>query len=169
MSEGRGETEYGDGNPGHEPGPGSKPERRQPRKRAREKVMDLLARRDHSELELKRKLSPSYEAAEVEDAIRFAKDNRWMRPPEELARAVADQLGRRGKGARYIQRFLRGKGLPAVRGDAEGERARALELVRLRLRREPPFEFEEHAKIARLLKNRGYDDETIRRVIHEKP
>lgn len=161
MSESTGESEF-EGEP-------DESERRRPRKKAREKVMDLLARRDHSELELKRKLAPDYEAEEIEDAIRFAKENKWMKPPEELAQAVAKALGRRGKGTRYIQRFLRDKGLPGVRKVAEDERAKALELIAVKLRREPPFAFEEQAKIARLLKNRGYDDETIRRVIHEKP
>ncbi len=151
--------------------PDEQPEsaRRRPRKKAREKVMDLLARRDHSELELKRKLAAHYEAKEIEDAIQFAKESKWMKPPEELAQTVASQLGRRGKGTRYIQRFLRSKGWPGVRKDADDEREKALELIAIKLRREPPFAFEEQAKIARLLKNRGYDDETIRRVIHEKP
>lgn len=144
-------------------------EPRRPRKRAREKIMDLLARRDHSELELKRKLSPYYNTAEIDDAIRFAKENSWMKPPEELAQTVAGQLGRRGKGTRYIQRFLHNKGLPGVARNADDERTKALDLIALKLRREPPFQYEEQAKIARLLKNRGYDDETIRRVIHEKP
>ena len=143
-------------------------ERRKPRKSARDKVMDLLARRDHSELELKRKLAISYSADEIADAIRFASENRWMKQPEELARTVASQLDRRGKGMRYIQRFLRSKGLPTVGKNATEEVAKALALIEMKLRLEPPFNFEAQKKIGRLLKNRGYDDETIGRVIHEK-
>ncbi|MCM2281342.1 MAG: recombination regulator RecX [Bdellovibrionaceae bacterium] len=142
--------------------------RQRPRKSAREKVMDFLARRDHSELELRRKLAPWYEAREIDEAIQFAKESKWMKPPEELAETVASQLGRRGKGTRYIQRFLRNKGLPSVRKDAGIELAKALDLIQIKLRREPPFEYDEHAKIARLLKNRGYDDETIRSALHAR-
>ena len=142
---------------------------RRPRKKAREKVMDLLARRDHSELELRRKLAVHYEPKEVEDAIEFAKQNKWMKSPEELAEKVAEQLGRRNRGSRYIQKFLSSRGLPRVAKNADEEFRKALELVTTKLGHEAPFEFEERNKIARLLKNRGFDDETIRKVIHEKP
>ncbi len=143
--------------------------RRRPRKKAREKVMDLLARRDHSELELRRKLSVQYEADEVADAIEFAKQNKWMKAPEELASQVAQQLNRKNRGARYIQKFLQSRGLPRVAKDSDEEFRKALELATIKLRHDPPFAFEERNKIARLLKNRGFDDEIIRKVIHEKP
>lgn len=139
-----------------------------PRKKAREKIMDLLARRDHSELELRRKLAPHYDATEVEDAIRFAKESKWMRPPEELAATVAEQLDRRGKGAGYIQRFLRSKGLPGVAADSENELHKALDLIEIRLRLMPPFAYDDYARIARLLKNRGFNDETIRHALHAR-
>ncbi|HVK62493.1 MAG TPA: hypothetical protein VM432_13125, partial [Bdellovibrionales bacterium] len=67
-------------------------------KSAREKVMDFLARRNHSELELRQKLSRTYPEHEVEEAIAFAKENNWMAQPEELAERVAIELGRRNKG-----------------------------------------------------------------------
>jgi regulatory protein len=141
---------------------------RRSKKKARNKVMDLLARRDHSELELRKKLSLQYEADEVSDAIQFAKENKWLREPQELAVAVAEQLGRRNKGARYIQKFLLSRGLPTVAKNSDEERRKALDLVSAKLRAEPPFEYEIKNKIARLLKNRGFDDETIGKVIHEK-
>jgi regulatory protein len=142
---------------------------RRPRKKAREKVMDLLARRDHSELELKRKLSAHYSQDEIADAIEYAKENKWMKAPQELAETVARQLGRRGKGAQYIRRYLQSRGLPGVSKDVEEEHRKALEFIEMKLDRTPPFAYDEQAKIARLLKNRGYDDATIRKVIHEKP
>jgi regulatory protein len=139
-----------------------------PRKKAREKVMDLLARRDHSEFELRKKLSAFYEVDEVNDAIEHAKQNKWLRDPRDLAASVAEHLARKNKGARYIQQYLSSRGLPSVAQNFEDEHRKALELVATKLRAEPPFAFEMKNKIARLLKNRGFDDETIRKVIHEK-
>ncbi len=134
----------------------------------RKKIMDLLARRDHSELELRRKLSADYEADQIRDAIEFAKQNKWLRDPTELALAVAAELGRKNKGAQYIQAFLSSRGLPSVSRDVNEEHRKALELIATKLRAQPPFEVEFKNKIVRLLKNRGFDDETIRKVIHEK-
>lgn len=143
------------------------------RKKAREKVMDLLARRGHSELELRQKLSRTYEPAEVDDAIQFAQENNWMTAPDELAERVAVELGRRKKGHRYINQFLKNKGLPPVTKDAEDEVTRAQELAETKLSRllakTQALDYEESRKIQqkiyRLLGSRGFDEETIRRVL----
>lgn len=152
-----------------------------PRKKAKEKVMDLLARRGHSELELRQKLSRTYEPHEVEDAIQFAKENNWMTAPEELAERVSLELGRKRKGHRYINQFLRNKGLPAVTKDADEEFEKALDFVQTKLGKrlgaqvsdelanEGKLDYEEQRKeqmkIYRMLGSRGFDDETIRRVL----
>lgn len=144
-----------------------------PKKKAREKVMDYLARRGHSEQELRQKLSRTYELEEVEDAIRFAHENNWMTPPEELAERVAAELGRRKKGHRFINRFLKTKGLPPVTKDSEDELARAQELAETKLSRllakAGALDYEESRKIQqkihRHLGSRGFDEDTIRRVL----
>lgn len=144
------------------------------RKSARHKIMDLLARRDHSELELRRKLATSeYSEDEIDDAIAFAKENRWLAPPEELAKRVATRLDTKRKGHRYIEQFLRSKGLPPVAKDSENEISKGRALVyskigsRLRdsLDYDGRIDYEDRKKIHRLLANRGFDDETIRQVI----
>ena len=138
-------------------------------KPAREKVMDLLARRDHSELELRRKLLVRYNGEEVDDAIEYARQNKWLKPPEELSELVAEQLAQRQKGSRYIRQYLRSKGLPPVARNVEAETQRGLQLAQHKLGCQPPFDHETRVKIQRLLRNRGFDDETIRKVINEKP
>lgn len=140
-----------------------------PRRPASHKIMDLIARRDHSELELRRKLQDDYTPEEIENALEMARESRWLAPPEELAERVAMHLGRRRKGHRYIDRFLRSKGLPAVARDLDEEVEKGLALIRVKLRArledETALGLEEKKKIQRLLANRGFDDETIRRVI----
>jgi len=144
------------------------------RKTARHKVMDLIARRDHSELELRRKLANAeYSAEEIEDAIAYARQNRWLAPPEELAKRVAARLDSKRKGHRYIELFLRSKGLPSIEKDTENEiskgRALVLSKIGAQLRESldsgAQIDYESRKKIHRLLANRGFDDETIRQVI----
>lgn len=133
-------------------------------KSARHKIMDLLARRNHSELELRQKLSRDYTEDDIADAIAFAQESKWMAPPEELSIRVAEELGRKCKGHRYINQFLKAKGLPPVEKDTVSELRRASEIVATKMRKPGPYDHDEQKKIHRLLANRGFDDDTIRRV-----
>lgn len=127
--------------------------------------MDLLARRNHSELELRRKLADDYAEDDITAAIADAQENGWMPPAEEIAERVALELGRKKKGHRFINQFLRNKGLPPVAKDAEAEVEKAMAIVATKMKSEGPFNRAEQMKIYRLLANRGFEDETIRRVI----
>jgi regulatory protein len=127
--------------------------------------MDLLARRNHSELELRRKLADDYAADDITDAIRIAQESGWMPPAEEIAERVAVELGRKKKGHRFINQFLRNKGLPPVAKDVDAEVEKALAIVHAKMKSDGPFDRTEQMKIRRLLANRGFDDDTIRRVI----
>lgn len=137
-----------------------------PRKSARDKMMDYLARRNHSELELRQKLSRAYTQNEVENAIAFAYENNWMAPPEEISERLAAELDRKRKGHRFINQVLKSKGLPHVTKNLEEEVRKGRALVTSKLAKEGPFSFEEQKKIHRWLTNRGFDSETIRKVIH---
>jgi regulatory protein len=127
--------------------------------------MDLLARRSHTELELRKKLDGLYADDDITDAIQNARQNGWMPPAEEIAERVALELGRKKKGHRFINQFLRDKGLPPVSKDTEGEVEKARAIVVSKMRKAGPFDRTEQAKIYRLLANRGFEDDTIRRVI----
>jgi SOS response regulatory protein OraA/RecX len=158
-------------------------------KPAREKLMDYLARRLHSELELRTKLAKSeiYSGDEIEAAIAFAKESNWMMPPEEISERVSIEMGRKRKGHRFINQFLKTKGLPPIEKDPDEElRKAAAVLVKMS---QPPARprraagwaglaksFEEslqerlqaqkeRQKLQRLLLNRGFDEDTIRRAV----
>jgi regulatory protein len=136
---------------------------------AKNKVLELLARRDHSEKELREKLARrKYEKTEIDEAIESARVSNLLRDPEELARAVSDMLSRKKKSFRYIRAFLQKKGLPLVGSEPENEMQKARELLELKFRKGPPFTFEEKPKVMRYLTNRGFDFDTIRKVLHER-
>ena len=126
------------------------------------KIMNYLARRDHSEAELRQKLARSYEREEIDAAIERAKESSWWPDPEVLAeRTVASLLGR-GKGAFYIRQYLSQKGLPPKEVPADVEFQAAIDMI------ERKFLIEESPeKVMRMLKNRGFRDGTIWKIKSE--
>lgn len=143
------------------------------RQAAKKKVMDMIARRDHSEKELRTKLRDKFSDEDdvgdiIEEAIEFAKDNRWLGDPVDLAHRLADMLHRRNKGIYYINNYLKEKGLPAVETDRALELEKALAIVKNKYDEDHKFSREEKARVGRLLASRGFDSETVRKVIYEK-
>lgn len=143
------------------------------RQAAKKKVMDLLARRDHSEKELRKKLREKFSENEdsddvIDEAIDFAKDNKWLGDPTDLAFKMADVLHRKNKGIHYINNYLREKGLPSVQADRDMELEKALSIVKNKYDENYKFSREDKAKVGRLLASRGFDSETVRKVIYEK-
>ncbi len=85
-----------------------------PVKLLKEKSVDLVAMRDHSEKELRKKLREKFADEEslaeiIDEAIDFAKDNKWLGDPSVLADRLANMLHRRNKGIHYINNYLREK------------------------------------------------------------
>jgi SOS response regulatory protein OraA/RecX len=143
--------------------------RRTPQRSAHDKVMDLLARRGYSEFELRQKLACDYTAEQITEAIEFARENGWMVDPAELSERVRGELNRKRKSHRYIQQFLQAKGLPKAAREPDDEVQKARALIESKLDKQAPFDYEDQKKIYRWLANRGFDDETIRKVMYEKP
>lgn len=143
--------------------------RRSPRKSAFDKMMDYLARRGYSEFELAKKLAQDYAPEDIEDAIGRAKESGWILPPDEMAERVAIELNRKRKGHRFINQFLKSKGLPPVKEDADTEFAKARELLESKLKhdfeQDGPLPRDLVPKAQRLLFNRGFNGDTIRRVL----
>lgn len=140
---------------------------------AKRKVMDLLARRDHSEKELRKKLREKFSDEDdgldaVEEAIAYAKENNWLGDPSALAYRMADMLHRRNKGIHYINQYLKEKGLPSVETDRALELEKALAIVKNKYDEDYDFTREDKARVGRLLASRGFDSETVRKVIYEK-
>ncbi len=131
-------------------------------KTARVKAMDYLARRDHSEKELRDKLSRFYTNEEISQALAELNERGWILPPEELSAKVSQQLHNKGKGIYYINQYLQKKGLPSVPKDPELEFDKAMEICQQKL--SDPNDL---AKLSSLLKNRGFDTETLSQVVHE--
>lgn len=143
---------------------------------ARNKMMDLLARRDHSEKELRQKLKGKFTSEEIDLAVEYGKQGRWIPDTVEtrsvLAEKMAGALHRKGKGIRYINGYLAEKGLPPVAADPmeELEKARALvdnkfSDVETSDRKKAA---KQKAKIGNFLMSRGFDMEVVRKVIYEK-
>lgn len=138
------------------------PEIKTQQKTCRVKAMDYLARRDHSEKELIEKLSSCYTMDEILPTLAELKDRGWLLPPEELSKKVAANLGFKGKGHFYIVNYLRQKGLPPVPMDEEEELEKARKIVESKLK--DPSDIR---RLSSLLKNRGFDTQTLARMIHE--
>lgn len=133
-----------------------------PKKTPWVKAMDFLARRDHSEKELREKLARDYDDDEIETTIQEVKERGWLLPPEELSEKVTNELHRKRKGHLYILNFLRQKGLPEVPKNPEIEMEKALQILESKMK--DPGDTQ---RTVSLLKNRGFDTETITRVLHE--
>lgn len=144
-------------------------QKKQAKVKAKRKVMDLLARRDHSVKELKKKLKEkNFAEDDIAEAIEFAQENRWLGNENTMAERMAASLHRKGKGIHYINHTLKEKGLPQVSPDREIELEKALRLVKNKYSDLENLSREEKAKIGRFLQARGFDSETVRKVIYEK-
>lgn len=140
--------------------------------------MEMLARREHSEKELREKLQNyEFSAADIETALAFGKNKGWIPDTPEAAQDLADRtaesLRRKGKGIHYINEILRLKGLPLQRAVEEDELEKAFGLVKTKYSKlhsktaEMPQEEREksEAKVARFLASRGYEMDIIRKVL----
>jgi SOS response regulatory protein OraA/RecX len=140
---------------------------------ARNHLMNLLARRNYSPFEIRQKFAALYPSEETEAAIAFARESKWLPVDEEISERTAAALSRKRKGHRFVNQYLKAKGLPPVKKNPVEEVAIAVQLVQSKLARllaselVSDYEFQRkfQKKVQRLLANRGFDDETIRTVI----
>jgi regulatory protein len=122
------------------------------------KLMDYLARRSHSERELRDKLSEKFTEQEVEDALTYAQEQNWLEDPVELSQRVSAQLHQKNKGHLYISHYLQKKGLPPVDRQPELEYKKAQDIAEA-------YQDLNREKLARKLHSRGFDNETIWQVL----
>lgn len=137
--------------------------------RATNKIVDYLARRDHSEKELRQKLSKFYSKTEIDMALEMAHENSWLRDPQDLSRSVTEQLNRKNKPHAYIQNYLRKKGLPSSEKDTTVEAEKALKLVKRKFARqlEEAGKSELKLKIQNFLMSRGFSRDIIFQIFKE--
>lgn len=110
--------------------------------------------------------------AAIDGAIEFAKNNKWLGDPEVLSGKMAGILHRKNKGISYINNKLKEKGLPPVTSDRDLELEKALALVKNKYSDFAALSYaekrKEQARVARFLAARGFDSETVRKVIYEE-
>ena len=147
----------------------------------RNKIMEYIAQRDHSEKELKSKLrrlknfqdrkSPRYTIEEIERGIEWAYVNKWIKPSDQLSEAVAHTLHKKKKGIRYINAYLAQKGLPSQKLDEELELDKAIKLIRRKLI-DKTVDSNLKLKLTRFLISRGFPaniiSKALKGVISEK-
>jgi regulatory protein len=137
------------------------------KKSAFEKILDYLSIRDHSEKEIRNKLTQKeFETSEIDEGLELAQEQGLMLEPAQLSESLSGQLHRKSKGILYINQYLNSKGLPSVAADWNLETEKAHTLVLKRFNKNPPYTIEEKQDIYRYLTNRGYADQTIDKVIH---
>jgi len=135
----------------------------------RERALKLLAAREHSRLELRRKLAPHAESTGQLEALLDELSSKRQQSDERFAELRSRVLSRKYGSAR-IAHDLRARGvgdevIAAAVGEAKStELARAKEAWRKRFGAKPANALEK-AKQMRFLQSRGFSFDTIRAVI----
>ena len=132
---------------------------------AKKTLTRMLTRRDHSELEIRQKLSLRFLDKTIEETLEWANKLGWLQNPEILAFKLTESLNRKNKGVRYIQNQLRKKGLPVISIDEEKELHKAQRLVSKKFG--TPIDSKLYRKIILFLQQRGFDSTVIQKVIYE--
>ena len=128
-------------------------------------VVRLLARRDHSVLELKKKLSRYHETQAIEAAIERATERDYIKDPQNLTTAFSRDLNARNKSYRKIKSALAQKGLKPPPYDISIELAKCRQLLVKKYGSTQSLSASERVKVYRYLTNRGFDLETIKKAI----
>jgi regulatory protein len=135
----------------------------------RARALRLLARREHSRVELERKLGPHAGSPEAIAGVVEVLVQKKQLSDERFAEERARSLSRK-YGAARIRQDLRAKGVdPELvdRVSAEGELDRARAILE-RKYREPAATREERAKRMRFLQGRGFSFDIIRSLLSSR-
>ena len=137
------------------------------------RALRLLSRREHTELELRKKLSGGERGADVvQEVIEGLKRDNYL-SDERFTEIYVRSRMERGDGPVKINHALKSRG---VSGSMIGRHldpldARWVEVLRevwARKFGEPPSDYKEWAKQARFLQNRGFTAEQIGKVVSNK-
>ncbi|MFN3696840.1 MAG: regulatory protein RecX [Pseudobdellovibrio sp.] len=137
---------------------------------AKYKVMELMATRDHSVKEVKKKLSPRCEVETLKLLLDWLQEQPWLPKEEKIQEQVIHALGRRKKGQNYINKKLSDMGLKSVRLNPEIELEKALDCVQNKWDKNEfkglPFKETQKAKakVIRFLASRGFDLSTAQKA-----
>lgn len=134
---------------------------------AYDKIIYYLSRRDHSEKELVQKMRRKYSVEEIQQALAKAKAKNWITPPDRLSQKMAESLHRKLKGHMLILKTLKEKGLPPIVRDLQLEVEKAADYLQKYLRIKAKRVTADIQKLQRALLQRGFDSETIRKVMND--
>ena len=138
-------------------------------------ALRLLARREHSQLELRRKLASRGHAESATAAALATLAASDLQSEERFAQGYARMALDRGHGEHRIQAALRERGIePALAAsalelDAEGWRDRAAAALRKRFGDAPAGSAAAWAKRARFLAGRGFGTATVAAAVGDCP
>jgi regulatory protein len=136
------------------------------------RALRYLARREHSRLELERKLAPhTDDAAELETVLDEMERRGWLSAQRAVEQTLYNRRARYG--SRRIVRELEDKGIAeALIADAARQlRAGEVDAAREVWRRKfgtLPGDARERARQMRFLLGRGFDPEAVNKVVNEK-
>lgn len=136
--------------------------------RARKRVADLHALRNHSETELRKKLGRDFIPTLIEKVVAEAKKRGWLPTNEaeqaSLSEMIAEKLHRSRKGVNWINRKLEASGLPPVAENENFEIEKAMEHAR-KVRASRSARKNPAVKVLRSLQSKGFSEEVITRVL----
>lgn len=140
------------------------------RKPATHKMMDLLAIREHSILEIEKKLAEKkYATEEIGEAIAYGKKHGWLPDGTDKNKAmsarIAGDLGKKGKGQHAINHKLESMGLPTLELDLESETAKALQLLEKKYRSQNLNDTKIKAQAIRFLGGKGFSEDCIMKTL----
>lgn len=156
------------------PDPQAEPPRRARRPRSlRARALSFLARREHSRLEMRRKLAPHAESPEQLEALLDTLESQGLLSSERFADSVVNRRAARFGAARIRQELRQHELPPELVSEhlAELDRteyARAREVWERRFGK-PPTDVAERLRQARFLAARGFRADVVRRVIGQRP
>jgi regulatory protein len=85
---------------------------KEPRESAYQGALRRLARRDHTEAEIRKALGKSHPEADVEDVVRRLRQAGYLDDAGFAARFARNRLAHQGQGRYRIRQALRAKGVP---------------------------------------------------------
>ncbi|MGB5328473.1 MAG: regulatory protein RecX [Gammaproteobacteria bacterium] len=136
----------------------------------RNKAMDLLARREHSEQELRQKLKTrAYDADAIDEALQALKADR-LQSDERFTESYVNHRFNAGVGPLKIRYELRQKGVSDELADVfleplSDQWDELMTRQRVRKFGAPiPDDYAERMKQARFLQNRGFSPESVMRL-----
>lgn len=134
------------------------------------RALDQLARyltvRDHSRFELTTKLSRKYPPEIVEQAVIKAEARGWLGDENAVTERAVQGWRAKLKSDQYIADQLRKRGLPPLPQDSDTEVDVARKLLLKKFGEN--LDFATTNKALGYLKNRGFEDRTIRMVLSGK-